>query len=456
MNTRTQSLFVFVALTVMVGAVAGESASFPAEWAEWEGMQAAALMIEGCPVRVAVPAKAAEGRPWALLSGGPPTNVDRALWEKGFHVVSMDTADEFGSPAAVKNWDAVYAEMTRTYGLAKRVAVEAYGVGGLLAHTWAAANPDKVACIWADAPVLDFRSWPGGTGKGERDETKWAALLEAYGFESEEQALAYERNPVDTVKPFAEAEFPVLHVTGSPGVVAPYKENAGLFRRRYGTMGGERFVGIVKQDDAPERALADPTAIVHFILLHTLEGYGTPREGQFKDLGEWKASDFSDPGAVHVDDGVVFLEEGNDMTGVTWAGPLVRMNYEITLEGMRVAGDDFFCGLTFPVEDDPCSLILGGWGGGVVGISCLDYMDAANNETTRFFEFQKGRWYEIRMRVTPGKLEAWIGDKQVVDVSTKDRKIGIRWEVEASVPLGIATWRTTGAIRNFRVREIRD
>ena len=455
MNTRTRGFSCVVAMMVTVGAFAGESGSFPGERTEWEGMQAVALTVDGRPVQVAVPAKPAEGAPWALLSGGPPTNVDRALWEKGFHVVSMETTDEFGSPASVKNWDALYVEMTGRYGLAEHVTLEAFGVGGLLAHAWASANPDKVACIWADAPVLDFRSWPGGMGLGERDEAKWAALLEAYGFESEEQALAYERNPVDMVKPIAEADFPVLHLTGRPGVVAPYKENAGLFRKHYGTLGGGSFLGITKLDGAPERGLADPTAIVHFILLHSLEGYGTPREGQFKDVGVWKVSDFSDPGAVHVDDGIVFLEEGNDMTGVTWTGPLIRMNYEITLEGMRVAGDDFFCGLTFPVEDDPCSLILGGWGGGVVGISCLDYMDAANNETTRFFEFQKGRWYGIRMRVTPGKLEAWIDDEQVVDASTEGRKIGIRWEVEASVPLGIATWRTTGAIRNFRIREIR-
>ena len=36
----------------------------------------------------------------------------------------------------------------------------------------------------------------------------------------------------------------------------------------------------------------------------------------------------------------------------------------------------------------------------------------------------------------------------MVNVATEGRKIGIRWEVEASRPLGIATWRTTGAIRN--------
>jgi len=46
------------------------------------------------------------------------------------------------------------------------------------------------------------------------------------------------------------------------------------------------------------------------------------------------------------------------------------------------------------------------------------------------------------------KIQAWIDDEQAVDVETTDRKIDIRFECEPSRPLGIATWRTTGAVRN--------
>jgi len=178
-------------------------------------------------------------------------------------------------------------------------------------------------------------------------------------------------------------------------------------------------------------------------------------EPQITNFKDWAETDFSGRASVRVDDaGVVFLEKGNDLTGVTWKGPLIRMDYEITLEAKRVAGDDFFCGLTFPYGKDPCSLIVGGWGGTLVGISSLDYNDAYNNETARFKEFEKDQWYRIRLRATKTKIEAWIDDEKIVDVETTDRKIGIRWEVEKSVPLGIATWRTTGAIRNFKMEPL--
>ena len=176
-----------------------------------------------------------------------------------------------------------------------------------------------------------------------------------------------------------------------------------------------------------------------------------------KTLGNWKATDFGGQGESKVEDGKLLLTHGESLTGVTWQGePPVRMNYEIELDAMRVDGSDFFCGLTFPVNKTYASLIVGGWGGGLCGISNLDDNDAANNETTKIREFKNGQWYHIRLRVEPEKLEAWIGDQQIVDVNTKDRKINVRFEVEPSQPLGLASYQSTAAIKNIRYRKLDD
>lgn len=173
-----------------------------------------------------------------------------------------------------------------------------------------------------------------------------------------------------------------------------------------------------------------------------------------KDLGQWKPAAYVESGKVHLQDGAVYLEKGNDMTGIVWTGPLLRMNYELTLEAMRVKGEDFFCGLTFPYGQNPCTLICGGWGGTLVGLSNIDYYDAANNQTGTSMSFENGKWYPIRVKVTPAKIEAWIDDKRMIDFETADHKIGIRFEMELCKPLGIATWRTTGAMRNMKMTPI--
>ncbi len=99
-----------------------------------------------------------------------------------------------------------------------------------------------------------------------------------------------------------------------------------------------------------------------------------------KTLGQWKPSKFGGQGDVDVDDGQIRMSFGSELTGITWAGPPPKMNYELELEARRIDGNDFFCGLTFPVGDSPCSFIVGGWGGGVIGLSSLDGKDAARTK----------------------------------------------------------------------------
>ena len=172
-----------------------------------------------------------------------------------------------------------------------------------------------------------------------------------------------------------------------------------------------------------------------------------------KTLTGWVVTDFAATGEVRVEDGKLVLAQGY-MTGVTWTNEIPRNNYELSLETMRAEGNDFFCGLTFPVGPDACSFIVGGWGGGVVGLSSLDGQDASENETTKFLKFETGKWYKVRVKMTPAKIEAWLDDEQIVNVETEGKKIDMRpGEIEDSMPFGLATYRTKAAIRNIQIRK---
>lgn len=172
-----------------------------------------------------------------------------------------------------------------------------------------------------------------------------------------------------------------------------------------------------------------------------------------KTLRNWKSTNFGGEAEVHIEDGAIVMESGTDMTGVTYAkADFPTMNYEVELVAMRVKGNDFFCTTTFPVGKDHCSLVVGGWSGPVVGLSSIDGKDANENETRTLQDFDRGKWYRVRIRVTPGRIAAWIDDKQVVDQDIRGKKISIRPECDPCKPFGIATWRTVGAVREARVR----
>ncbi len=174
-----------------------------------------------------------------------------------------------------------------------------------------------------------------------------------------------------------------------------------------------------------------------------------------KTLKGWKTAQFGGEGKVQVRDGAIVMEMGSMMTGIAWTGKPPRNNYELTLEGIRLDGSDFFCTTTFPVGDEHCSLVVGGWGGILVGLSNVDRFDASENQTTTTYDFDDKKWYRIRIRVTDAAIEAWIDDTRVVNQPRKGHTFGIRDEVDLCRPLGICTWCTKGAVRNIRLRELR-
>jgi hypothetical protein len=180
-----------------------------------------------------------------------------------------------------------------------------------------------------------------------------------------------------------------------------------------------------------------------------------------KTLAGWAPSGFETQVAVTVEHpfrggpGAIVIAAGETLSGITWTKgvDLPRTNYEISLEAMKLAGSDFFCGLTFPVGKAACSFIVGGWGGMVVGISSIDHSDASENETTRGREFADNRWYRIRVRVTDEKIEAWIDDDLMVDLETKGKTLSLRpGEIQKSLPLGIATYMTKAAVREMKLK----
>lgn len=176
-----------------------------------------------------------------------------------------------------------------------------------------------------------------------------------------------------------------------------------------------------------------------------------------KSLEGWRVidkNDFERRGEVVVEDGAIVIGAGKPASGVAWKGPLPRVNYELRLEAKRIEGSDFFCGVTFPVGDDYLSLIVGGWGGGVTGVSNLDGMSAVENETTGYVEFKQDQWYAVRLRVTDDRVQAWVDRDRIVDIATKGRKLSIWWEQEPARPLGIVSWDTKAAIRNVRMKRL--
>jgi len=176
-----------------------------------------------------------------------------------------------------------------------------------------------------------------------------------------------------------------------------------------------------------------------------------------KTLDGWVAErryDFARAGKVTVRDGAITIGQGQPGSCVRLTGKFPSDNYEIELKARRVKGDDFFCGMTFPVGDGALTLICGGWNGEVVGLSCLDGEPASENETANLITFKRNRWYDIRLRTAGGKVQVWIDGKQIIDLTLGTYETSLWFEKETVLPLAIATWRTEGQVKDIRVRRV--
>lgn len=237
---------------------------------DFYGYACTSFKYQGIDCKIVQPKKAAAGKPWiwrARFWGHEP-QTDVALLDRGFHLVYCDVADLFGSPAAVKRWDRFYNFM-RKGGLHAKVVLEGMSRGGLIVYNWAVDNPKKVACIYADAPVLDIKSWPMGVGTKQPSEVDVEAMLKAYGFAGEAMAISYRKNPLDKAAVIARGGFPMLHVCGDADEVVPIAENTTLFEQVVRANGGNIEVIHKPGIGHHPHSLKDPSGIVNFILKAT-------------------------------------------------------------------------------------------------------------------------------------------------------------------------------------------
>ncbi len=220
----------------------------------------------GLSYMVVKPKIANKKHSWVLRARfwGHEPQLDIKLLELGFHIAYCDVANLYGAPSAVKRWDKFYKMMSQA-GLNSKVVLEGMSRGGLVSYNWAVDNCDKVSAIYADAPVLDLKSWPMGMGDYEGSKECTDQMLEAYGTTSE-QMLAYKANPIDHAAKIAAASIPVMHVVGDADKIVPLHENTTIFHERLKKANGTMELIVKNGVGHHPHSLYVPEPIIRFIL----------------------------------------------------------------------------------------------------------------------------------------------------------------------------------------------
>lgn len=211
---------------------------------DWKGYVKQSFDFEGHKAFVVEPKEAAPGKPWVWRTSFPDfhAEVDIELVKQGFHVAHVDVVAMLGSDDSLAIMDRFYDLVRKQWGLAEKPALEAVSRGGLHAYRYAATRPARVACIYADTPVMDLKSWPLGNAKAKGP---LADALKYYGFADEAALIAFDRQPLNLLEPIARAKIPLRHVISPNDQVVPAEKNTLEAKRRLEALGWEMDVLVV-------------------------------------------------------------------------------------------------------------------------------------------------------------------------------------------------------------------
>ena len=268
---ESKAMYIIAALLasfLATGQPPAPTMEFPGKAGQWRGFVRHDFTVAGVPAIVVEPKAAAEGRPWIWRTEffDHRPEIDLALVEKGFYLVHLQVGNTFGCPSAMEKFEVFYRELTSKYGFSKKCVLEGLSRGGLYAYNYAAKNPEGVAAILGDNPVCDFKSWPGGKGKGPGSKSDWAKLQKDYGFKNEQEAVDWKFNPVDNLEPLAKAGIPILHLCGDADEVVPYSENTVKLFENYRRLGGKADLILKPGYKHHPHGLDDPKPAIEWIL----------------------------------------------------------------------------------------------------------------------------------------------------------------------------------------------
>lgn len=241
--------------------------SFTKKISSFQGYECADFLFNDRKCKIVKPKQAAKGNPWVWRARfwGHEPQADKALLGLGFHLVYCDVAELYGNSAAIKLWNDYYA-LLRKAGLAKKVVLEGMSRGGVYIYNWAAENPKKVACVYADNPVLDLKSWPGGMGKGPGSRGDWEKVKTDFNLTTEQDITAFAQSPINKVEKIVKGKYPMLHVCGDADEIVPMDENTIPFEQKVKALKGDITVIHKPGFKHHPHSLPDPAPIVDFVL----------------------------------------------------------------------------------------------------------------------------------------------------------------------------------------------
>lgn len=234
----------------------------------WNGFERLDFLFEGRESILVLPKDENKCNKWMLkteyFDAFPQFEID--MVERGWHLAFIKNKTRWCLDEDL-DLKARFADFLKEeFGLYEKCVPVGMSCGGLIGTKFAARYPEKVSCLYIDAPVLNLLSCPGGVGIGSEG-INYKEMEDATGITLSE-LINYREHPVDKMPILLENKMPIILVAGDSDPVVPYCENGAILEKYYKENGGEIEVYIKPGCAHHPHGLEDTTPIIDFVMAH--------------------------------------------------------------------------------------------------------------------------------------------------------------------------------------------
>lgn len=239
----------------------------------WYGFEKKEFTFEGRRAVLVFPKQADAEKNWTLKTEywDAFPEVETALLENGFHAAYLENTSRFATPADC-DAKARFADfLQQEYGLNPKCVPVGMSCGGACAVNFAGRYPEKVRCMYLDAPVLNFCDYPGRLGNAECESVWEKEFVKAYPGITRARLLSFDNHPLHYVDVLKEHRIPILMLYGVEDQTVFYHANGALMEPEYEDC--KELLTVLPrmaQGHHPHGGFAkDQQAVVDFILRHS-------------------------------------------------------------------------------------------------------------------------------------------------------------------------------------------
>lgn len=215
----------------------------------WNGFKCEEFEFQGRLASIVFPEKANDKKAWTIKTeyrdAFPETEIE--LLKRGYHVTYIKNTSRWAPKIDCDTRAAFVKYISETYGLAPKCIPVGMSCGGGHAVNFTGFYPDLVACMFIEAPVLNFTSIPGNIANDFNIKVWNEEFIKTYPGIKRADLFSFDNHPISKAPILIEHKIPILMVYGTDDTVVEYLQNGKLLEELYEEHSG--LLTIMKREN---------------------------------------------------------------------------------------------------------------------------------------------------------------------------------------------------------------